>query len=116
MIKVVNLTQHEVNVYDLGGINKIHTFPPSGTVARVGMKSKFQSFTVNGIPVIKRYPTNVVDLPSPQDDTIYIVSSMVLDLASDRVDLVAPDTGPASVIRGNGGRIVGVRNFVCSAC
>jgi hypothetical protein len=47
----------------------------------------------------------VVDLPEPQDDTLYIVSRAVAEAARDRDDLVVPD----NVIRDDQGRVIACR-------
>ena len=55
---------------------------------------------------------DIVDLPAPQDDTIYIVSALVLSAAkaAGRTDCVAPDT--ANAVRDDNGHIVSVPGFV----
>lgn len=63
------------------------------------------------IPLQRRSTGAVTGLPDPQPDTLLIVSSMVLDAAKGRVDLIAPDTG-ATAIRDDAGRIVAVTRFV----
>ncbi|MEM2991102.1 MAG: hypothetical protein QXQ02_07975, partial [Halobacteria archaeon] len=64
------------------------------------------------IPVVKTTYGEVLDLPEPEPGVFYIVSGVVLSAVGDsRQDLLAPDTGPASVVRDGDGKIVGVRRL-----
>ena len=104
-MKIINLTPHAVV------INNGPTFPPSGTVARVSVK-QVDAGTINGVPVKKQAFGDIVDLPPPSPDTVYIVSSLVLSAAkaAGRKDCVAPDT--ANAVRDENGHIVSVPGFV----
>lgn len=89
-LKVVNLTQHPITVENDEGK---WVFKPSGTEARVGIKLKEikpgfykQSFT------------EVENLPEPAENTIYIVSAMVLSGLKGRSDVYAPAT---SIVKRN---------------
>jgi len=55
---------------------------------------------------------DIVDLPAPQNDTVYVVSAIVLSAAKEqgRTDVVAPDTSNA--VRNDAGHIVSVPGFV----
>ena len=105
MTKIINLTPHKVVIND-GTI-----FEPSGTVARVAVH-QVPDGEVNGIPVMKQTFGQLENLPEPQDNTIYIVSQIVLSAAKElgRTDCVAPDT--ANAVRDEEGRIVSVPGFV----
>ena len=96
-VKFVNLTPHSIAIKTDSGIV---TVEPSGTVARVGTVERVIG-SLDGIPLIKREFGEVEGIPSPQADTIYIVSALVLS-ATDRADVVAPDTGPTAVRDENG--------------
>lgn len=106
-MNIINLTPHDIVVVvtDNGNV----TFPKTGKVARVVSSSKFVKF-INEIPVMQTTFGNAIELPDPQDDTYYIVSSVVLDNIN-RNDLICPDTGPDSVVRDNNGNIIGVKRF-----
>jgi hypothetical protein len=106
MMKFINLTPHALTVEGLG------TIPASGSIARVSVNSTDVG-TVGGIRLRAQLKGQVTGLPAPADDTIYIVSGMVLDALGGlrRGDVVAPDTG-ADAIRENG-QIIAVRGFVC---
>lgn len=105
MIKIINLTPHDIVVTDGP------TFPPSGTVARVTTQ-QVNAGNINGIPVKAQTFGNIVDLPAPQDDTVFIVSAIVLAAAKaqGRTDVVAPDT--ANAVRDDNGHIVSVPGFI----
>lgn len=112
-MKFVNLTPHVLNIVDDSG-NTILSVAPSGTVARVATQQTVVG-NVAGIDVVRTVFGDVDGLPSPQDDVVYIVSTLVLQALKangvDRDDVVAPDTSPASVVRNADGQIVGVKRF-----
>ena len=54
----------------------------------------------------------VTGLPDPQPKTRIIVSALVMQVASDRKDLVAPATGHPETIRNEKGHIVSVPGFI----
>jgi len=109
MKRLVNLTPHELVVMTSSG-EKI-TLPPSGRVARVSVKQEIV-FYINNIPVVKTMFSDVQGLPEPQQDTVYIVSTLVLTaLKGSRNDVIAPDTSPDGVIRDESGKIIAVKRF-----
>jgi hypothetical protein len=83
MTKIINLTPHTINV-----VGKAD-FSPSGIVARVATTSTVAK-TVNGINVLKTVFGDVVDLPAPSDDTLFIVSRLVKNAVPNRNDVVTP--------------------------
>ncbi|MEM4202481.1 MAG: hypothetical protein QXS54_00280 [Candidatus Methanomethylicaceae archaeon] len=111
-MNVINLTPHKVVVIteDENHNPYVYEFPPSGVIARVS-STQTEVTCINGIPVVKTEIGEVENLPEPQDDTIYIVSSLVAQaLAGKRDDVVAPDTG-STAYRDEEGRITAVRRF-----
>ena len=104
-MKIVNLTPHDIVITDGP------TFPPSGIVARVSVQ-QVDAGDINGIPVKTQTFGDIVDLPDPADDTVYIVSALVLSAAkaAGRTDCVAPDT--ANAVRDDNGHIVSVPGFI----
>jgi len=104
-MKIINLTPHAINITDGP------TFPPSGKVARVSVQ-QVDDGMIDGVPVKKQTFGDIVDLPPPAPDTVYIVSSLVLSAAkaAGRTDCVAPDT--ANAVRDENGHIVSVPGFV----
>ncbi len=111
MVKFVNLTPHEIVIFDNEGKNIIKRIPPSGQVARVSVK-RTKVAEIGGVPVFRTEYGEVEGLPEPKEGTVYIVSILVLQaLRGRRKDVIAPDTSPQSVIRDDQGRIKGVRAF-----
>lgn len=97
----INYTPHTVN------LNDGRSFPSVG-VARVSVS--FSKPDDDGI--VSQVFGDVDGLPTPQANTMYIVSLVVLQAASDRADLVAPASGHPDTIRNDKGHIVSVPYFV----
>lgn len=99
---LVNATPHDINLY-LEDNNMI-VIPKNDFIARVSstevaiddLFSKIQYGTVDG-------------LPDPQDNTYYIVSGLVMG-ATDRIDVIQPNTTRA--IRNEHNQIIGVSGFI----
>ena len=104
MKNVVNLTPHEVTV--LVGENKI-SFASRG-IARVTQKNTPSGELEGGIPLYRAEFGAVEGLPQPNDDTMYIVSSIVRAACPDRQDLLVP----TDFIRSPEGQIIGCRGFL----
>lgn len=97
-----NYTPHAIT------LNDGKTFPSVG-VARVS--NTFTNFDSNGVCSVNY--GDIVGLPLPKDNCLYIVSALVLSAAkaSGRTDCVAPATGHPNCIRKDG-FIVSVPGFV----
>jgi hypothetical protein len=105
MIK--NLTPHPIKVRRPDG-SEI-SFPPEGLVPRVEA-IETPSTEVKGIPTVTRKMGQVTGIPEPCDGVFYLVSSFVFE-ASERTDLLAPDTGKTCV-RDEKGNIVAVTRLI----
>jgi len=103
---VVNLTPHTVNLADEAG-NVIATFPPSGQLARVTTETEIVG-ELMGRPISRTTFGEVVGIPEPAVDVVYITSTLVAQAAR-RQDVLAPDTGPSAVRKD--GQVVAVRGF-----
>lgn len=108
MTNFINLTPHDVHVADCNG--NVKTFEKSGVVCRVSSTQKpvrnYEAFIVHANTF-----GEVLDLPQPQPNTMYIVSAMVLSaLNGERNDVVAPNSGKA--VRDEKGNILHVDGFV----
>jgi len=112
-MKFINLTPHKIDIVDEGG-NIILSLPPSGDVARVTSERKLVGH-LGSVPVFQSVFGDVVGLPDPAPDTVFVVSTLVLSALAakgvTRDDVVAPDTSPQGAVRDAEGRIVGVRGF-----
>lgn len=104
-MKVINLTPHNVDICDEYG-RIVRTYYANGKVARVNNGYEYVDY-VCGVPLVVRGDEKVIDLPEPQEDTLYIVSNIILSYCPDRMDLIAP----VMQVKHNG-RVVGCRAFV----
>lgn len=86
-VKIVNLTGHRIDILDETG--KLRVFSPSGVVARAELKH-MPLMTVNGIRINAPTWSEIIGLPAPQKNTIYVVSRMVKNLIPGRYDVVCP--------------------------
>lgn len=111
MMRLVNCTPHPITIADKDG-NVIRTIEPSGHIARVAVEQQ-EVGVIDGIPVVESVFGQVEGLPDPEPGVVYIVSTPTMLAARQmgRTDVVSPDTGPASAVRDEQGRIVAVRRF-----
>jgi len=108
--RVVNLTPHEIRVVLPDGSTAV--FPSSGQVARLQTVSR--PINVEGLPpVVETEVVGIEGLPEPEPGTVYLVSTPLLIYAArmGRLDVLAPDTGPESVVRNESGQVVAVRRL-----
>lgn len=109
-MNIINLTAHTINVFSE---EKEIAFPSQG-LARVKTEEK-EIGKINGIPVAKTVYTDVEGLPEPEGNTVYLVSTLVLQALKAngvcRPDCLAPNTGLSGAIRDDQGRIIGVKGF-----
>ncbi|MED4172576.1 hypothetical protein P4631_09025 [Halalkalibacterium halodurans] len=108
-VTVVNLTPHDVNVYD-DDDNVIATYPATGQTARVETKTETVG-EINGVPVVTQTYGEITGLPDRKPNTVYLVS-LVVRMATGRDDLLSPDTSPQGAVRNEHGQIIGTRGFV----
>lgn len=73
MKRLVNLTNHEINIITPDGLK---TIEPSGQIARANYEIK-EVDEILGVPVVEIVYNKVVGLPEPKENTYYIVSSIV---------------------------------------
>lgn len=101
----INVTPHAIT------LNDGRVFESVG-VARVG--NTFSDFDSSGVCSVAY--GDIEGLPAPQEDTLYIVSALVLSAAkaAGRTDCVAPATGHPACVRDKG-FIVSVPGFVRQA-
>lgn len=112
---IVNLTPHEIVVYDEKQENIIARFPPSGQVARVEMKYHKLNLDIdnNGVPLYSAICGGTTGLPpqknGPNGYVYYIVSAQVkADLeGTNRSDLLVP----AQLVRDKKGNVIGCCGF-----
>lgn len=114
-MQVINLTRHDIVLYNEDGTKT--KFKPSGYVCRVVQRS-LRASSIGAIPLklLDRRFGTVVNLPPRKENTVYLVSAMVLDclLRSGvyRPDVFAPATGRAQGVIQENGFIRGVKYFL----
>lgn len=108
-MKIINLTPHEIIIITKEGV-EMH-IPPSGIIARCTTTREVEEIiNVDGveIPINRTVFGTVENLPDPQPDTLYIVSTIVANaVKGKRNDIIIPD----DTIRDEQGRIIGARAF-----
>lgn len=105
MKTIMNMTPHAVSFINDEG-ETVLTVEPSGTVARVSSRT-VQTGILNGLPVTQTQFGDVQGLPEQNDDTIYLVSSLVAQRVPEREDVFIP----AESVRDSAGRIIGCRSL-----
>ena len=109
MSRFINLTPHLVRVYGPDGTTVIREFPSEGSV-RVA-EEIVREYEIDGIRITETRFGEAEGLPTLRENDFIIVSPPVMSAVHGRPDLVAPNTGPASVVRDDAGRIQGVRGL-----
>ena len=104
-MNIKNLTPHTINFVSSEGY-PIMDIKPEGTVARVSVRTATVG-EIDGIPVTKSVYGEVMDLPEPEEGTIYIVSALVAGRVPEREDVFIPNES----IRDEKGRIVGCKSI-----
>lgn len=116
MTKIINLTPHPVTLRrpDGSDLTVVPRSSEEGGPARVAQTPGTEIGCANGVPIYSSHVWgDVVGLPPPCDDTLYVVSSLVLSRVSGRDDVVAPGTGPNDgAVRNEKGHIVAVTRLV----
>lgn len=106
--KFVNLTPHTINV--VNSDDSIRTFEPSGQVARVSSSSEVVSCDdATGIEISKTTFGEVEGLPDFADQTLLIVSGLVLGAIENRPDVLAP----GELVRNDQGQPIGCKGLRC---
>jgi len=105
-MRIVNLTPHEVKIVD-GGNNVVAVFPSDG----VAWVSQYDVLVdeINSIPVVKTEFGEVLGLPEPAEDTVFIVSRITVEVARARGLNTDDLLITSGAVRDDQGRIVGCR-------
>lgn len=102
-MKIVNLTPHSIAFVKESGNLVIE---PSGIIARVSTSTQVIG-EIDGVPVTETVFGEVENLPEPQEDTVFLVSSLVAQRVTGRSDVFIPNES----VRDSEGRIVGCKSF-----
>lgn len=105
-MRLVNCTGHPINICK-DGTNIVVTIPPTEYRARV--VNEIYRELINGFAAECKHSPVLHELPDPEENTLYIVSSIVYN-SSDRVDLIVPDTGKNSV-KDDKGNVMHIKKF-----
>lgn len=104
-----NLTPHAITVVREDGCETVFQ-PDQQGPARVSVRTETLP-AIAGFRLQQQAFGQVENLPEFEEDTVLIVSALVLAQCKDRDDVVAPDTG-RDAIRNEQNQIVAVRGFV----
>lgn len=106
-IKWINLTPHSIRIYR--GNRVFREFPASGEVARIKTQINLMEI-IEDIPIYQRRRLVTVNLPKPENNTIFIVSYLVLAANPRRTDLVSPEASFLR-IKNRNGHTIGTTGF-----
>ncbi len=104
-MNIVNLTPHSISILDESGEPRV--IPPSGNIARVAMGWR-EVVRENGIQFFRAVKGEVMGLPAPCFDTVFLVSAMVREAVPSRPDVVSP----GDLVRDNKGNPIGCKGLV----
>lgn len=105
-MKIVNLTPHPLRLQRTDGSFMNLPKPVGEAIPRRSTQVEQQG-DLGGLPVYKTVLGPVEFAPAPCEDTIYVVSRMVVDALPDRSDLFAP----GEAIRDADGKVVGAKGL-----
>ena len=121
---IVNLTPHDVAIYNVSDCilnsgslylrekagmkypKPLRVYPAAKESARAIYVQKPVG-TVDGYLIYRRAPREIIGLPEPKSDTVYIVSKMLAQACPERTDLIFPGT----LVRNESGDVVGCIDF-----
>ena len=101
VVKVVNMTPHDVNI--VGGL----TYPKSGLQIRLAVQTVPCDPLPDGTPTSKTEFGEPEGLPEFREGIFYIVSQLVKNALPDRTDLLVP----AEIVRDDAGVIIGAKSL-----
>ena len=110
MKTIINLTPHEIILYNEDGTNVLERFPSMGT-ARASVVAEPVSVDGCPYPVTRNSYGDPIGLPEKTDDTLYIVSLITAQAAimsgRGNEDLLLT----SDLVRDEEGRIIGCKAF-----
>lgn len=104
-MNIINCTPHAVTVVDAEG-KILRIIESNGSPIRLA-SSTVPAGEFDGVPLTRTEFGEPVNLPDPQEGTVYIVSQLVKNAIPGRSDLVVP----AEVLRDDKGQIIGCRSL-----
>jgi len=111
-LDIVNCTPHKIVIRTPSSEDIV--IEPSGYVARVITKQELRQLDGCPIPIAEQQISGeIIGLPEPAPNTLYVVSAVVLSaLRGTRPDVVSPGTGPNDGAIRENGQVVAVTRFV----
>ena len=106
---LINCTPHDISIMKDGETVVIQK---SGMLPRVA-SAEFDTEKIDGFSCVETAYGKPTGIPDAVAGTYYIVSGMVFS-ATDRSDVVAPDTG-ATAVRNSQGQIIAVTRLIRKA-
>jgi len=106
-MNIVNLTPHPLRLQKADGSFMDLPKPAAGAAIPRRSTKVEQQGEVDGLPVYKTVLGPVEFAPAPCENTIYVVSRMVVDALPERSDLFAP----GEAIRDADGKVVGAKGL-----
>lgn len=121
-IKVINLTPHEITLYDRRGSCVIGTIPKSDQVARVNTRAYVEfpvsleledGSVVEDVLLFYREDDTLLDLPDVEPGTYYVVSKIVQSAHPERPDLITVNSGNDRYgsIKDENGKTIGTKSL-----
>ncbi|MFC1710474.1 hypothetical protein ACFL0F_02345 [Patescibacteria group bacterium] len=110
-MKLINLTPHTLNIFDMSGKQEIIVLPASGSIARYTDNEKYiskQKLESVLIPTYRSIKPGVLYMPKKKDNVIYVVSTPVRIVLKHRKDIASP----GELIRNNEGQPIGCKGLI----
>lgn len=105
MSNIINCTPHPVTIVNAEG-TVLRVIEPNGNPIRLASRT-VPAGEFDGVALSKTEFGEPVNLPEPEEGTIFIVSQIVKNAIPERSDLAVP----AEVLRDDKGQIVGCRSL-----
>ena len=125
MNSIINLTPHDVVVYDSKGETVLHVFRACGDVARVNSAPQHYVKTiVSSVPVFEaqtftdiQWPKSVLSDQQNELEGVLVSMPVGQQCANNSDESVSfsvygPDTSPEGVVRNESGQIIGTKRLV----
>lgn len=105
-----NLTPHDIHIYDTSGKHCVYVVTAQGNPARCEeIQEDLSKLKLEKIQLSLKCISygEVTNLPDPQENTFYIVSTLVAQNAINRKDLLVP----VDIVRDENGKILGAKSL-----
>lgn len=107
IMKIINLTPHPLKIQRQDGSVLELAKPEVGTLVPRRTAKSVQMEPIEGLSISTTIFGEVENLPAEEDNTIFVVSRLVVDGATHRTDLFAP----GELLRDEQGNIIGAKGL-----